>query len=56
MSLWDYFKREGPLPDPKGSLARVMPSSAIAAANVEVEKWSRKALAYGLESRSNGTA
>ena len=38
MSLWDYFKREGPLPDPKGSLARVMPSSAIAVANVEVEK------------------
>ena len=36
MSLWDYFK--GPLPDPKGSLARIVPSSAILAANSEVEK------------------
>ena len=38
MSLLDYFKRKGPLPDPRGSLARVIPSSAIAAANSEVEK------------------
>ena len=30
MSLWDYFKRKGPLSDPKGSLARIIPSSAIA--------------------------
>ena len=38
MSLLDYFKRKGPLPDPRGSLARVIPSSAIAAPNSEVEK------------------
>ena len=38
MSLWDYFKWKGPLPDPRESLARVIPSSAIAAANSEVEK------------------
>ena len=38
MSLWGYFKRKGPLLDPKGSLARIIPSSAIAAANSEVEK------------------
>ena len=30
MSLWDYFKRKGPLPDPQGSLAWIIPSSAIA--------------------------
>ena len=30
MSLWDYFKQKGPLPDPKGSLARIISSSAIA--------------------------
>ena len=38
MSLWDYFKQKGPLPEPKGTLARIIPSSAIAAANSEVEK------------------
>ena len=38
MSLLDYFKlKEGSLPDPRGSLARVIPSSAIAVANSEVE-------------------
>ena len=37
MSLWDYFQQKGPLPDPKGSLARSIPS-AIAAGNSEVEK------------------
>ena len=26
----DYFKQKGPLPDPMGSLARIIPSSAIA--------------------------
>ena len=26
MSLWDYFKQKGSLPDPKGSLARIIPS------------------------------
>lgn len=39
MSLLDYFKRkEGSLPDPRGSLSKVIPSSAIAVANSEVEK------------------
>ena len=38
MSLLDYFKRKEPLPNPRGSLAKVIPSSAIAAANSEVEK------------------
>ena len=38
MSLLDYFKRKEPLPDPRGSLARVISSSAIAAANSEVER------------------
>ena len=39
MSFLDYFKRkEGSLPDLRGSLARVIPSSAIAATNSEVEK------------------
>ena len=38
MSLLDYFKRKGPLLDPGGSLTRVILSSAIAAANSEVEK------------------
>ena len=39
MSLLDYFKRkEGSLPNPRGSLSKVIPSSAIAAANSEVEK------------------
>ena len=37
MALWDYFKRKGSLPDPKGYLATIIPSSAIAAANSEVE-------------------
>ena len=37
MPLWDYFKRKRPLPDPKGYLATIIPSSAIAAANSEVE-------------------
>ena len=37
MPLWDYFKRKGPLPDPKGYLATIIPSPAIAAANSEVE-------------------
>ena len=30
ISLCDYFKGKGPLPGPKGSLARIIPSSAIA--------------------------
>ena len=30
MSLCDYFKGKGALPGPKGSLARIIPSSAIA--------------------------
>ena len=30
MSLWHYFKQKGPLPDTKGPLARIIPSSAIA--------------------------
>ena len=30
MSLWDYFKQKGPLSDPKGPLAGIISSSAIA--------------------------
>ena len=39
MSFLDYFKQKGgSLLDPRGSLSKVIPSSAIVAANSEVEK------------------
>ena len=39
MALHNYFKtiEEGNLPDPRGSLSKVVPSSAISAANSEVK-------------------
>ena len=39
MSLLDYFKQtEGSLSNPRGSSSKVIPSSAIVAANSEIEK------------------
>ena len=42
MSIQRYFKRKDGLPDPKGSLARAIPSHAIASANLEVRNISRQ--------------
>lgn len=38
MSLRQYFKAKDGLPEPNGSLSRVMTTKAIAFANKEVEK------------------
>ena len=36
VSLWDYFKWKGPLPDPKGSLARIISSVIPSGISVHV--------------------
>ena len=50
MSLYRYFKREiqdGGLPDPRGPLSKIIPLSAISAANSEVKKYVQTAAGHG---------
>ena len=37
-SLYQYFRKESPLPSPNGSLSREVPAGAISEANKEVTK------------------